>query len=291
MLINRSPGGSPPSSPRCTAPASPRWAGGADATRAAATAVSRGAHLGDGDLRHRDGSLVPAVRGIGDSAHLLHRRPARYLAVARLRALDRPDVVSRQGLRLHRPPDQQRAARHACRRGLVLSRRVRVLRGALLRHPRASRPGSNRTRCARRAALLHPDQRRHREQESQIDEYLEEYNGPGIQHLAFLTDDLLALAEGARGHADRVPRHRRRLLPRGVHRVPNVTEDHAEIRAPQRAGGRRRGGLPAADLHQEPDRADLHRADPATEPPVVRRGQLRGAVSFASNATSSVAAI
>ena len=30
------------------------------------------------------------------------------------------------------------------------------------------------------------------EAKSQINEYLEEYNGPGIQHLAFLTDDLLA---------------------------------------------------------------------------------------------------
>ena len=26
---------------------------------------------------------------------------------------------------------------------------------------------------------------------NQIDEYLEEYNGPGVQHLAFLTDDLV----------------------------------------------------------------------------------------------------
>ena len=68
------------------------------------------------------------------------------------------------------------------------------------------------------------------EEKSQIEEYLREYNGPGIQHIAFLTEDLVKSMDG--------------MKPTGVEfldiddlyyadvfdRVPNVTEDHGSIR-------------------------------------------------------------
>ncbi len=68
------------------------------------------------------------------------------------------------------------------------------------------------------------------EQKSQINEYLEEYKGPGIQHLAFLTNDLLASLKALEGSGietlDIDPDYYDTVFAR----VPNVSEDHAEIR-------------------------------------------------------------
>lgn len=69
------------------------------------------------------------------------------------------------------------------------------------------------------------------EDASQINEYLREYGGPGVQHLAFLTDDIIASLEGLRelggvatldiddAYYDTV-----------FDRVPGVTEDRATLR-------------------------------------------------------------
>jgi 4-hydroxyphenylpyruvate dioxygenase len=80
------------------------------------------------------------------------------------------------------------------------------------------------------------------EKKSQINEYLDEYKGPGVQHLAFLTDDILASLEEARGHAHRVPRHGRRLLRDGVrpraqrHRRPRGDQKRQRARRRRREG-------------------------------------------------------
>jgi 4-hydroxyphenylpyruvate dioxygenase len=68
------------------------------------------------------------------------------------------------------------------------------------------------------------------EAKSQINEYLEEYKGPGIQHLAFLTKDILAslrALEGTKhvGFLD-IDEEYYRELPQ---RFPRVKEDFAEI--------------------------------------------------------------
>lgn len=64
---------------------------------------------------------------------------------------------------------------------------------------------------------------------SQIDEYLEEYRGPGIQHLAFLTEDILGSLRALEGtpiaFLDIDDDHYREVFDR----VPNVREDRAEI--------------------------------------------------------------
>jgi 4-hydroxyphenylpyruvate dioxygenase len=68
------------------------------------------------------------------------------------------------------------------------------------------------------------------EAKSQINEYLEEYNGPGIQHLAFLTKDILAslrALDGTKhvGFLDIDAEYYRGLRER----FPRVKEDLAEI--------------------------------------------------------------
>lgn len=71
------------------------------------------------------------------------------------------------------------------------------------------------------------------EKKSQINEYLDEYKGPGIQHLAFLTDDILASLDKMKGteigFLDIDDDYYRDVFTR----VPNVTEDHARIQGHQ----------------------------------------------------------
>jgi 4-hydroxyphenylpyruvate dioxygenase len=67
-----------------------------------------------------------------------------------------------------------------------------------------------------------------KEETSQIDEYLREYRGAGVQHIAFLTDDMLGSID-ALGNAvpmlDIDPDYYRSVFER----VPGVREDHAAL--------------------------------------------------------------
>ena len=71
------------------------------------------------------------------------------------------------------------------------------------------------------------------EAKSQINEFIDEYRGPGIQHLAFLTTDILASLralekDGAKlSFLDIEDDYYASVFDR----VPNVGEDHAEIQA------------------------------------------------------------
>ncbi len=72
-----------------------------------------------------------------------------------------------------------------------------------------------------------------KEDKSQIEEYLREYRGPGVQHLAFLSNDLL-------DSLDRLDRSKIETLDIDdeyyetvFDRVPNVTEDRERIRRHQ----------------------------------------------------------
>jgi 4-hydroxyphenylpyruvate dioxygenase len=69
------------------------------------------------------------------------------------------------------------------------------------------------------------------EKKSQINEFIEEYKGPGIQHLAFLTNDILASLRGMEEDKAKLEfldiEHD--YYASVFDRVPNVTESHAEI--------------------------------------------------------------
>ncbi|MFO0602203.1 MAG: 4-hydroxyphenylpyruvate dioxygenase [Polyangiales bacterium] len=71
------------------------------------------------------------------------------------------------------------------------------------------------------------------EKKSQINEYLEEYKGPGVQHLAFLTDDILASLDALEGSAVEFLDIDGDYYDAVFDRVPNVTEDRARIRKHQ----------------------------------------------------------
>ncbi len=113
---------------------------------------------------------------------------------------------------------------------------------------------------------------------SQIDEYLEFYEGPGVQHIALSTRDIVAaVAElSARG----VPflQDARELLrgrARAHRRDRRVARRPAQARHPRRP---RRRGLPAPDIHQADRRSadNVLRDHRAARRPRLRRGQLQG---------------
>jgi len=71
------------------------------------------------------------------------------------------------------------------------------------------------------------------ESKSQINEYLEEYKGPGIQHLAFLTDDILSSLDKLSGSGistlDIDDEYYREIFEK----FPQVTEDKTRLRRHQ----------------------------------------------------------
>ena len=68
------------------------------------------------------------------------------------------------------------------------------------------------------------------EKTSQINEYLDQYRGPGVQHLAFLTDDILASLRALEGTPIEFLSIDEDYYDTIFQRVPGVTEDHGEIR-------------------------------------------------------------
>lgn len=71
------------------------------------------------------------------------------------------------------------------------------------------------------------------EDKSQIEEYLREYKGAGIQHLAFLTDDLLDSLDLLDGSGIETLDIDDEYYETVYDRVPNVSEDRARIKAHQ----------------------------------------------------------
>lgn len=115
---------------------------------------------------------------------------------------------------------------------------------------------------------------------SQIEEYLEYYGGPGVQHIAMATNNIIETVS--------------KMRAQGIEflRVPTTYYDDLEkrLRQDRRTGGRfgglrhsggsRRRRLHAPDLHQARRRsADVVlRSDPAQGQPQLRQRQFQGAV-------------
>lgn len=67
------------------------------------------------------------------------------------------------------------------------------------------------------------------EKKSQINEYLDEYKGPGVQHIAFLTRDILHSLKELEGSPIQTLDIDDQYYQEVFDRVPNVTEDHETI--------------------------------------------------------------
>ncbi|MBP8807856.1 MAG: 4-hydroxyphenylpyruvate dioxygenase [Kofleriaceae bacterium] len=200
-----------------------------DAAAAAAAAVSRGARPADGDLA-RDGRPVPAVFGIGDSLLYFvdgYRAAERWAALGFV-AHPQPVVVADKGFLAidhltNNVPKGELATWGRFYQDVFGFTEVRYfdIRGVqtgltsyALRSP-----------CGRFCIPINEGT----EAKSQINEYLEEYKGPGVQHLAFLTADILASLRALDGSGIETLDIDADYYASVFDRVPGVTEDRGEL--------------------------------------------------------------
>lgn len=205
-----------------------------DADVEAQEVAARGASVVDGDLA-RGSEVVPAVEGIGGSLIYLMdgwRDPRRW---TRLGFVPHPEPVVVPSLGF-RAIDHltNNVARGTMARWASFYQDVFGFTEVRYFDIRGARTGLT------SYALRSPDGSfcipinegtdRAGDQLSQIDEYLDEYGGPGIQHVAFLTDDLLASLRGLDGSPIETLDIDDDYYATVFDRVPGVREDRAELR-------------------------------------------------------------
>jgi 4-hydroxyphenylpyruvate dioxygenase len=200
-----------------------------DGAGGAATAVARGARHAEGDLSV-GGQPLPAVEGIGRS----------LLYLVDLRGDDRWHAL---GFEPHRQPVRvntagftsidhltNNVARGQLGRWAEFYQRVFGFTEVRYFDIRGLQTGlvsfALRSPCGRFCIPINEGT----EAKSQINEYLEEYRGPGVQHLAFLTDDLLGSLAALDGSGITTLDIDADYYDHVFDRVPGVREDRAQIR-------------------------------------------------------------
>lgn len=196
-------------------------------------ALARGATLlARGDLERNDGSAVPAVRGIGESLVYLvddggdTRRWERLGFVA----LERPDVVPAKGF-VAIDHLTNNVAKGTMGRWAAFYKDVFGFTEVRYFDIRGAKTGLTsyalRSPCGTFCIPINEAD----EAKSQINEFIDEYRGPGIQHLAFLTTDILASLHALEGTPVRFLDIDDEYYQAIWDRVPGVREDHDAIRA------------------------------------------------------------
>lgn len=196
-----------------------------DATSAYRQALARGARpCHEGDYRMSNGEAVPAIYGIGDSLI--------YFVEERMNIgffpLQVPVQVPQKGFYLidhltnnvRKGTMEEWAAFYKNIFGFTEVRTFDIkgqktgLTSYALRSP-----------CGKFCIPINEAE----ESKSQINEFLDEYNGPGVQHLAFLTRDLLRSIQKLKGTGIAVLDIAPGYYEKAFARVPNVREDKKTI--------------------------------------------------------------
>ena len=201
----------------------------ADAPAALRTALERGGTAGAGDLLHADGTPVPAIAGIGGSLIYLVD-PCDTWTTLGFVPLDHPDRVASLGFTAidhltNNVPRGELDRWSSFYRDIFAFTDVRYfdIRGVKT----GLHSFALRSPCGTFCIPINEGT----ETGSQIDEYLEDYRGPGIQHLAFLTEDILGALRGLEGRPIEFLDIDDDYYRDVFERVPNVREDHAELAA------------------------------------------------------------
>lgn len=203
-----------------------------DAERALRTAIARGAEAAPAGDYQRDGAPLPAIVGIGGSLIYFvdDARPpeARYGALG-FRPLDDPSHVPDLGF-LTIDHLTNNVPQGELGRWSDFYKRVFGFTEVRYFDIRGVKTGLTsyalRSPCGSFCIPINEAT----DERSQISEYLREYRGPGVQHLAFLTRDILASLEGLRagGHIETLDMDAE-YYASVFDRVPNVREDKAAI--------------------------------------------------------------
>jgi 4-hydroxyphenylpyruvate dioxygenase len=207
-----------------------------NAADAAATAVARGAKPAAQVDLTRDGKALPAIFGIGDSLIYFvdhHAEPfeARYAALG---FVPHPDPVS--------APDKgftvidhltNNVYKGTMKRWADFYKSIFGFTEVRYFDIRGAKTGLTsyalRSPCGKFCIPINEAD----EKKSQINEYLDEYKGPGVQHIAFATRDILASLAQLEGSPIAFLDMDDEYYATVFDRVPNVTEDRAEIRRRQ----------------------------------------------------------
>ena len=206
----------------------------ANPTEALTAAVARGAKAATRVDHTRHGAAVPAIEGIGGSLIYFVDGPrdARRWEALGFVPLDAPDLVPGKGFtridHLTNNVEFGTMARWAAFYEEIFGfTQVRYfdIRGAKT----GLQSFALRSPCGTFCIPINEAS----ESKSQINEYLEEYKGPGIQHLAFLTDDILGSLAALEGTPISFLDMDDAYYAEVFERVPGVTEDRAEIRRRQ----------------------------------------------------------
>lgn len=203
-----------------------------DARAALAAALSRGAtECEEGDLTAADGAPVPAIYGIGESLIYFIDAAITRGGYAKLGFVpsERPNRVAPKGFvaidhLTNNVPQGTMAKWSEFYRSVFGFTEVRYfdIRGAKT----GLQSYALRSPCGKFCIPINEGT----EAKSQINEYLEEYKGAGIQHLAFATEDILESLRSLEGSGIETLDIDEEYYDTIYDRVPNVTEDRNEIR-------------------------------------------------------------
>lgn len=228
MLIDRSPDGFAAGFTGLHGPciAAMGWRA-ADADRAMTTAIARGASAGRGDLLRSGGAPLPCVTGIGESLIYFVDDTTTWGALG-FEPLAEPEWNPAKGF-LAIDHLTNNVPRGELTRWGAFYKDVFGFTEVRYFDIRGVKTG------LQSYALRSPDGsfcipiNEGTETGSQIDEYLEEYKGPGIQHLAFLTDDILESLRALEGTSIQFLDIDDDYYAEVFQRVPGVREDRGEI--------------------------------------------------------------
>jgi 4-hydroxyphenylpyruvate dioxygenase len=203
-----------------------------DGRKAQEAAVARGARArGEGDLFFRDGRPVPAVYGIGGSLIYLVDNAADPRRWERLGFVPHPEpvrVASKGFTRIDHLTNN--VEKGTMGRWSAFYKDVFGFTEVRYFDIRGVKTGLTsyalRSPCGTFSIPINEAD----EKKSQINEYLEEYKGPGVQHLAFLTNDILGSLRALDGTGIETLDMDDDYYREAFQRVPQVTEDREELR-------------------------------------------------------------
>ena len=202
-----------------------------DAKKAHEAAVSRGAkNRPEGDFLV-DGKPLPAIYGIGDSLIYFVDTYGKTDTWARrgFVKLEQPELVADKGF-IALDHLTNNVEKGTMQKWADFYKSVFAFEEVRYFDIRGAKTGLTsyalRSPCGRFCIPINEAD----EKKSQINEYLDEYKGPGIQHLAFITQDMLVSLRKLEGSPIEMLDMDDEYYREVFERVPNVTEDKVELR-------------------------------------------------------------